>query len=91
MCALVALRRLLRASRIIHRLTAAWTIHTSYVEAGKFFMCVLRARCHSGTLGTTPLLCVDNDRSECINHSTHNADHEITNICGLYNHVGMRR
>lgn len=38
MVRMIRVLRLLRASRIIHRLTASWTIHTSFVEAAKFFM-----------------------------------------------------
>jgi hypothetical protein len=40
MLALIKIFRLARASRLIDRLTANWTTHSGYIEAGKFFMYV---------------------------------------------------
>ena len=38
---LIKVARLARASRLVHRLTAAWTINTGFVEAAKFIIYVL--------------------------------------------------
>ena len=41
MLALIKILRLLRASRLIDRLTANWTTHSGYIEATKFFIYVI--------------------------------------------------
>eukprot|EP01043_Picozoa_sp_COSAG02_P004426 COSAG02_NODE_115_length_35467_cov_292.837056_7_plen_943_part_00 len=38
---LIKVARLARASRLVHRLTASWTINTGFVEAAKFIIYVL--------------------------------------------------
>jgi hypothetical protein len=40
MLRLIKVLRLARASRLIHKITAKWTLHSGYIEAFKFFMYV---------------------------------------------------
>jgi len=44
---LLKVLRIARASRLINRLTATWTLHTAFIEAGKFFFYVSTTRNHS--------------------------------------------